>query len=443
MSEVAGKIVKATSQSGVADLSRGIKKDDLLYYNLGNEQVVVRVTKVESWPYRGPQGHFQVIKPSTYVPPPFTELHYYTTEVERGGVFIEIGKDIKDNLINLRVNSLFRNVLVAGKTQVGKTHLNISVAEQLISKRIPHLIIDTQGEFTNLTGAILARDPDEILASLKERRTVIVDMLTLTDSEKAAILTKILEKIKKEKERDYEENRKTKQRLKYPPFIITVDEIEVYALNRIFKSSPDQMQSGRILATFSKRMVKFGVGLFSVVQQMVRLATDVRSQCNTAILFNMDNPLDLRSIRALRYVTGSEVTLVRGLRRGEFIIVGESVNIPLAGMTLPINTPRTKPTDFEQMLELQSTILRAQPTAETVSAIESIEEDDEEESSNLCPDCGKHTRRITVRNEKLAGKLKHYHFICARCKIEYCTHAQRWLSATLTIHSLPSKATRK
>jgi predicted RNA-binding Zn-ribbon protein involved in translation (DUF1610 family) len=423
---LAGRVIRAACEGGVAELSVGIGKGDLLYYLSGDEKVIVRITRVETWPYRGPQGHFIIVKPNGQSPPVFTELYHLVPEAKEG-VFLRVGKDAKGAGVDIRLNSVFKNVLIGGKTQQGKTQLSISLAEQLLEKHVPHLIFDTQGEFTNLRCGndlvTITRAPDETLAALKQRQTVIVDLLGLADSEKAQALTDVLERLKQEKERDYRKTRKTGKH-EYPPIICTVDEVEVYAVARSYKSSEEQRTAGQLLATFAKRMVKFGVGLLPVVQQVVRLADDVRSQCNTAILFHMDNPQDLSSIRSLRYVTSAEVNLVRGLGRGEFLIVGDSVDIPTVARTLSIKTQRTKPTDFEELLELRSSRIEA-PAVVKVTEEDS---DDEQDSGFLCPDCGIQTRKRIVKSERLAGRLKHVHFRCPKCKLDYCTHAERWLS---------------
>lgn len=427
---LAGRITKASSRSGLAEFAYGVKINDFVYYSSDDEpdqKYVCRITRLQSTKYSAGSGNYVVLKPASYVPKDYTPLYRWTPKQMSGSAVIGIGSASDGNPITIRLNDLFCTTLVAGKTGQGKTHLCISLSEGLLIRKVPHLIIDTQDEFTNLVAVYPEHaeiidgsnfSSDNIINSLKSRKTIVLSLGALVDSEKTAAVGRLLVDIKVAKERDYKESK-----YEFPPIIITIDEVEIYAPHRGMGISVKHAGASRqILIEYSKRMRKFGVGLICVAQQLTRFDADVRSQSHNAMIFLMDNAPDLASLRSLKYVGAKELTTVRGLSVGECLVLGRLSEVPLVSKIPNITCGRTKPTNFEALLGFEeSPIFKRRETRTNTDARE------EEDRNMICGGCGVKTVPVVVRNESATGKISHVHEVCQKCKDEYCESLGRWL----------------
>ncbi|HDH41476.1 MAG TPA: ATP-binding protein [Candidatus Altiarchaeales archaeon] len=88
--------------------------------------------------------------------------------------------------------------------------------------------------------------------------------------------------------------------------------------------------SKSILKKIAREGRKFGVGLCIVSQRPSRLDSDILSQCNTQIIMRIVNPSDQEYIRqSVESVTEDIVRDLPSLSRGEAIVVGAAINLPV------------------------------------------------------------------------------------------------------------------
>jgi DNA helicase HerA-like ATPase len=88
--------------------------------------------------------------------------------------------------------------------------------------------------------------------------------------------------------------------------------------------------SKSILKKIAREGRKFGVGLCLITQRPNKLDSDVLSQCNTQIIMKIVNPTDQEHIRqSVENVTEDIVNDLPGLNRGEAIVVGSAIKLPV------------------------------------------------------------------------------------------------------------------
>ncbi len=114
--------------------------------------------------------------------------------------------------------------------------------------------------------------------------------------------------------------------LKIPTFII-IEEAHNFA-PRSVEDRP--ILSRNVLKKIAREGRKFGVGICIVSQRPNKLDADVLSQCNTQIIMKIVNPSDQEYIRqSVETVTEDIVRDLPSLSRGEAIIVGSAVRLPV------------------------------------------------------------------------------------------------------------------
>lgn len=259
-----------------------------------------------------------------------------------------MGLDTWGRTVSFRLNAMFKNVLVAGKTQSGKTHLAIVMAEELIRLRVPHLILDSEDECLGLQEkfpghVVLGKAFPDITEALQKRKTVIVPLMGRSVVDKADLVNIIITKLKKEKERSYRRNPTL-----YPPILVTLDEAEVYAPGN--HVSVPSAPCRRTIEDLVKRGVKFGLGTVLLSQRPKMLDLDVRSQCNSGVFFLLDDDSSLNTIRTLGYVTRFDTDTIVRLQQGESFTTGQIVPGPVRFKVRDITVKRTKNVDFEDLL---------------------------------------------------------------------------------------------
>ncbi|MBU0761502.1 MAG: ATP-binding protein [Candidatus Altiarchaeota archaeon] len=86
----------------------------------------------------------------------------------------------------------------------------------------------------------------------------------------------------------------------------------------------------KIIRKIAREGRKFGVGLCIVSQRPNKLDADVLSQCNTQLIMKIVNPADQEYIRqSVETVTEDIVRDLPGLGRGEAIVTGSAVTLPV------------------------------------------------------------------------------------------------------------------
>ena len=116
-------------------------------------------------------------------------------------------------------------------------------------------------------------------------------------------------------------------RLEIPTFII-IEEAHNFAPRSMDERS---VLSRTIIRKIAREGRKFGVGVCLVSQRPNKLDSDVLSQCNTQIIMKIMNPSDQEYIRqSVETVTEDIMRDLPSLSRGEAIIVGSAINLPVA-----------------------------------------------------------------------------------------------------------------
>ncbi len=342
-----GSVNSATNRAAYCRLIPQVEQGQVLYFFEAKQKINCRVTSIYTSPFKGTNGRLlfmgQVRKP----PRMGTELYWAPTQPERG-VYLPIGIDTWDQPVSFRLNAMFRNVLVTGKTSAGKSHVCIVMAEELIKLRVPHLIFDTQNEFTGL----IEKHPDrialttnfnEILDAIRQRKTIIVQLMGTPVYEKAIIIHQLVTKLQQTKERSYKRTPTL-----YPPLLITLDEAELFAPSNY--SAIPHKACRYTLENLVKRGVKFGLGTILLSQRPPMLDFDIRSQCNSAIIFLLDDVGSLKMVRTLGYISRFDTDIVRQLHQGECLATGAIVPNPVKIKVRDITVKRAKNVDFEDLL---------------------------------------------------------------------------------------------
>jgi uncharacterized protein len=117
------------------------------------------------------------------------------------------------------------------------------------------------------------------------------------------------------------ENRK---KGKIPPLFLVIEEAHNFA--------PQQGQAtcSRILKNIASEGRKFGLGLCVVTQRAARIDKSVLSQCNTQLILQVTNPLDLKAIASsIEGLTNGMTEMIQGLPVGVALITGGGYHTPL------------------------------------------------------------------------------------------------------------------
>jgi uncharacterized protein len=117
------------------------------------------------------------------------------------------------------------------------------------------------------------------------------------------------------------ENRKKE---KVPPLFLVVEEAHNFA--------PQQGTAtcSRILKNIASEGRKFGLGLCAVTQRAARIDKSVLSQCNTQLILQVTNPLDLKAIaQSIEGLTDGMTQMIQSLPVGVALITGGGYHTPL------------------------------------------------------------------------------------------------------------------
>ncbi len=117
------------------------------------------------------------------------------------------------------------------------------------------------------------------------------------------------------------ENRKKE---KIPPLFLVIEEAHNFA--------PQQGTAtcSRVLKNIASEGRKFGLGLCAVTQRAARIDKSVLSQCNTQLILQVTNPLDLRAIaQSIEGLTDGMTQMIQSLPVGVALITGGGYYTPL------------------------------------------------------------------------------------------------------------------
>jgi len=117
------------------------------------------------------------------------------------------------------------------------------------------------------------------------------------------------------------ENRKKE---KVPPLFLVLEEAHNFA--------PQQGTAtcSRILKNIASEGRKFGLGLCAVTQRAARIDKSVLSQCNTQLILQVTNPLDLKAIaQSIEGLTDGMTQMIQSLPVGVALVTGGGYHTPL------------------------------------------------------------------------------------------------------------------
>lgn len=355
-----GKIITSSTRVAYCEFDQRAEEGSAVYYVDDGRRVNGLVTYQVQAPNGKTSGHIAIQDLITHPPPTGTPLFLVPRTAPESGVHLVLASDLHGRSVHLRLNHLFRHTMVAGRSTTGKTHGGIAIAEDLLGLKVPHLILDPQDEFLGLkdidpTVVILDHDPNpkKVIDLLRRRLTVIVPMMGQSVEAKANTIRTLVDGMFDAKERAYADDPGL-----LPPILITIDEAETFAPTKaagvVDADCLDAIQN------MAKRGIKLGLGLILLVQRPSMLNVDVRSQCNNAMLFALDDAGSLSIIKNLN-ITRYELDLVKRLRQGECVVLGSFVERPHVVRIRPLKAPRTKSHDFEHLLGFGQGTLAPQP----------------------------------------------------------------------------------
>jgi uncharacterized protein len=111
---------------------------------------------------------------------------------------------------------------------------------------------------------------------------------------------------------------------KIPPLFLVIEEAHNYA--------PQQGTAtcSRVLKNIASEGRKFGLGLCVVTQRAARIDKSVLSQCNTQLILQVTNPLDLKAIaQSIEGLTAGMTEMIQSLPVGVALVTGGGYHTPL------------------------------------------------------------------------------------------------------------------
>lgn len=368
---IVGRVTKVHGSTCEAEFTRDVREGDFVHYKIDDQEVLCQIYIMRASPTNGFYGRLRILDASAKVPNIWDNL--FLTHQKISG-YIDIGKTFRNQPFKLGINPFFYHTLVPGITGSGKTHLQIVLQEEFINRRVPSIVIDTQGEFIHLKGAKVVEDVriEDVLGYLKTRTCLVYNLQGLPNTTKAQRCFEILSEIKDAKVKDYKRAENDIKLLELPPVLIDVDETEIYAptRNKACLSRPCR----EVIIDIAKRGGKLGIGLIVCSQRLPALHYDVRSQCNSAMVFQLNDPGSRTVLSQLAYISNHELKLVNNLQIGQCLVTGAHIRHPTTVLVRDIDTQRSKCLDFEKMLGLTKLSIPISESAEKSPFPEPTEE---------------------------------------------------------------------
>ncbi|HYB77654.1 MAG TPA: ATP-binding protein [Thermoplasmata archaeon] len=124
-----------------------------------------------------------------------------------------------------------------------------------------------------------------------------------------------------------------RKRGKIPPLFLVIEEAHNFAPQQ------GQVTSSRVLKNIASEGRKFGLGLCVVTQRAARIDKNVLSQCNTQLILQVTNPLDLKAITSsIEGLTNGMTEMIQSLPVGVALITGGGYHTPLFCEVRPRST---------------------------------------------------------------------------------------------------------
>jgi DNA helicase HerA-like ATPase len=348
-----GRVLTIEGMMGTAEFLPTVRNGEFIYYVVNaNRRINCQITALKSSPCKGVYGNFRIFDAEAELPKSMAELYHLNRHLDNG--VIEIGATTKNEPVKLAVNPFFLKVLIAGASGRGKTHMEIVLEEEFVKQNIPTVVIDPHGEFARFckfsNNAVVIEDTldfEYLLSMLQKRKTVVYDLQGLKEPEKTERVYETLNRFMETKEKDYKRAAGDGSKLKIPPVLLTCDETEIFAPS---KTNVDNPECRQLFIDYAKRGRQYGIGMIVGTQQASRLSLDIRSQCNSAMIFRIVDEGSRAVIRGLPFISRVELTRVRTLELGQCLVTGALVDYPLVVNVRDIVTPRAKESNFEKLL---------------------------------------------------------------------------------------------
>ncbi|MGC8935854.1 MAG: helicase HerA domain-containing protein [Candidatus Methanomethylicaceae archaeon] len=302
-----------------------------------------------------------VVGPSPKTPfPPGSEVYMASDETIRRGLGIVtsdaeglyIGKlKAWDLMVWLPVKKLTR-VFIVGKPGAGKSYTMGIIAEELIKKGVPLVIIDAHGEYSSLKvpaespskefkvepksyseqiiefadvifnpgadidiSAIDGAKPEELVSQMQ---CTIINLRGLSTQKQYSIVGKVLNKLLE-----------AIMVMQIPPFYIVLDEAHLFA-GRTRQKDPLVKDTLEVVRRFAQEGRKFGANLIVLTQRPQLLDMTVRSLSATWIIHQLTDPNDVRIAIESGGLSNEWAYEINWLEPGEAIITGDVVErVPL------------------------------------------------------------------------------------------------------------------
>jgi len=420
-----GRVLEVKGLIGKAEFTQDARIGDYIYYRLpGDKKVMCQITSLKTAPTKGYHGDFKIMTVDSEMPRPYADLYILLKPLNTG--HLEIGASFRNQPVKLRVNPFFLHVLVAGMTQMGKTHVLIVLCEEFLKQRVPCLVIDAQGELSHLNefspDAIVTEELkfEDFIGYLKQRKTVVYNLQGLSYRVKAKRAYEVLSELMSVKEKDYKHAENDARLLEHLPVLVVVDEAEIYAPE--WDKSTADPECKATLIEIAKRGSKYGIGLILATQRPPQLELELRSQCNSAMIFHVYDDGSRKVLRMLPYLSSLELNRVKNFTRGQCLLAGQLVTLglnqgcPMMVNVRDIQTKRAKNVNFEEMLGLkklpaeveEKIVAETSPVPSIASTgkaeIRQVIQGASIEVSALCPDCHKplvyRKGKLTCSNDK-------------------------------------------
>lgn len=302
-----------------------------------------------------------VVGPSPKTPfPPGSEVLVASNETVRKGLGIitaeaegvYIGKlKTRDLMVWLPVKKLTR-VFIVGKPGAGKSYTMGVIAEELIKKGVPLVIIDAHGEYSSLKvpaesssehfkvepksyseqiiefadmifnpgadidiSALENAKPEDLVSQMQ---CTIVNLRGLPAQDQYSIVGRLLNRLLE-----------AVMVMQIPPFYLALDEAHLFA-GRIRQKEPLVKETLEVVQRFAQEGRKFGANLIVLTQRPQLLDITVRSLSATWIIHQLTDPNDVRIATESGGLSKEWEHEINWLEPGDAIITGDVVErIPL------------------------------------------------------------------------------------------------------------------
>ena len=253
-------------------------------------------------------------------------------------LFIGYLKDYQDIKVWLPVDKLGR-VFIVGKPGSGKSYTMGVIAEELIKKEIPLVIIDPHGEYSSLKIAAEKASRDVTprsyaehvveYADLSLNPSADLDIAFLANAKPEDIISQgqctvvNLRGLSLEKQKDIVADVMSKLleaafSKKIPPFFLALDEAHLFA-------GRDRSTTSSIARRFSQEGRKFGANVIVMTQRPQLLDMTVRSLSGTWIIHRLTDPNDVKIAIESGGLSKEWEHDINWLESGEAVVTGEVV----------------------------------------------------------------------------------------------------------------------